>query len=209
MGYRCGYFNLFNTSTEAKHLSAAFKGLTVMVTKSHHRVTTMNAKRVLPLALLHAAGGQIKGKTRFQKLAFISEQRLEEEGISPLDFIPYDYGPFSKELYEALDFLEDEGLVEVKEKPTYGGDVRYDYHLTRYGRRRSNENFPDLDENQDGDTEFIGLNNSRTNDEQERLETLYKIADDVVSEYNDMPISNLIKEVYDEYPQYAENSVLN
>ena len=101
----------------------------------------MNAKRVLPLALLHAAGGHIKGKTRFQKLAFIAEQRLEKEGISPLDFIPYNYGPFSKDLYDALDYLEEEGLVEVKEKPTYGGDTRYDYDLTAYGRRRNGENF--------------------------------------------------------------------
>ncbi len=161
----------------------------------------MNAKEVLPLALLDAAGGRIKGKTRFQKLAFIADQRLEEYDIDPYDFIPYDYGPFSKDLYEVLEHLEEEGLVELDEKPTYGGDTRYDYHLSSYGRRTCDQNFPDLEESE----EVIG---EISNDE-ERLRTLYRVASEVVDEYNSMPISNLINEVYEEYPEYAENSVLN
>lgn len=165
----------------------------------------MNAKRVLPLALLHAAGGHIKGKTRFQKLAFIAEQRLEKEGISPLDFIPYNYGPFSKDLYDALDYLEKEGLVEVKDKPTYGGDTRYDYHLTAYGRRKSDQNFPE----RNGDGKIVIGGEISISDEQQKLHTLYEISDAVVKEYNEMPISNLIDEVYEMHPEYAENSVLN
>lgn len=174
-------------------------------TASPNNGSIMYAKRVLPLALLHAAGGHIEGKTRFQKLTFIADQRLEEIGIDPYEFIPYDYGPFSKDLYEVLEYLEEEGLIEINEKRTYGGDTRYDYHLSSYGRKNCDQNFPDLDDNS---TTRIGQRKQK-HEEKEDLWDLYQIATGVVDEYNSMPISNLIDEVYDEYPEYAENSVLN
>ena len=153
----------------------------------------MNAKRVLPLALLYAADSyRIRGRTRFQKLAFLAEQRLEDEGISAYDFIPYDYGPFTDDLYIELEFLRDKGLVEESRTRTYGGDERYDYKLTREGRQTFEQNIPE----------------EPSSPAENRFETLTEVANDVVSEYNSIPISNLLKYVYEEYPEYAENSVL-
>ncbi|WP_255170071.1 hypothetical protein [Natrononativus amylolyticus] len=163
----------------------------------------MIAKRVLPLALLHAADGRIKGKTRFQKLAFLADQRLEEKGIDPYEFIPYDYGPFSKDLQEEIEYLEKEGLIEITQSRTYGGGTRYDYKLTSVGQRRSDKNFPSQEEVDD--LTIIG----EPEEEQERLRELYRISWNVVKEFNDIPISNLIDHVYTEYPSYAKNSVLN
>jgi len=159
----------------------------------------MIAKRVLPLALLHAAGGRIKGKTRFQKLAFIADQRLEERDIDPYDFIAYDYGPFSKDLMEEVEYLEKKGFVKVTKSRTFGGNKRYDYELTSEGMDLSDSNFPDLE----GET--IGT----PGPQDERLCTLYNIATEVVEEFNEIPISNLIDYVYEEYPSYATESVLN
>jgi len=152
----------------------------------------MHDKTVLPLALLDAAGGRIKGKTRFQKLAFLANQRLEDKGISPYDFVPYDYGPFDKALLDELESLEEEGAVEISKTRTYGGDTRHDYSLTRHGRKRFKNILPDDPETED----------------EHRIREIYEVAEDVVSEYNDLPISNLIDYVYEEYPEYAQNSVL-
>jgi len=160
----------------------------------------MNAKRVLPLALLHAADGNIEGKTRLQKLAFLAEKRLEEKDISAYDFVPYDYGPFSKDLLDEVEELEERGLVNIKESRTYGGDLRYDYQLTHRGWESCDRNFPPEDGD---DRKTVG----QKSEEEQRLETLYDIALDVVDEYNDYPISNLIDLVYDKYPRYAANSV--
>lgn len=152
----------------------------------------MNAKRVLPLALLHAADGRINGRTRFQKLAFLADRKLEGEGIDPYDFVPYDYGPFDKDVFEEIEALAAEGLVEERQKRTYGGDTRYDYVLTPEGWSSFEQNLPD----------------APSTDGEEHLKTIYDVATEVVSNYNDMPISNLIDHVYDEYPEYARNSVL-
>ncbi len=153
----------------------------------------MNAKRVLPLALLYAAEDyRIRGRTRFQKLAFLAEQRLEEEGIGAYDFVPYDYGPFTEDLYEELEYLEGQRLVNESRTRTYGGDERYDYKLTEKGRRTFEQNLPE----------------DPASETEQRLQTIVEVANDIVSEYNDVPISNLIDYVYSEYPEYAENSVL-
>lgn len=153
----------------------------------------MEVREVLPLALLFAADDhRIKGRTRFQKLAFLAGKQLEERGISLYDFVPYDYGPYSKDLQETIDKLVSEGLVRVRKTQTYGGDDRYDYRLTEKGRRSFERNLPD---------EEMVFN-------EPSLKTVYSVAKDIVGSYNDMPISNLLDIVYTEFPEYAENSVL-
>lgn len=158
----------------------------------------MKAYQILPLALIYQAGGKIEGRTRIQKLTFLSSQRLEEEGIDLYDFIPYDYGPFDKQVYDALDFLRAEGFVEQKEIRTYGGDTRYDYMLTEKGYESVQENVPEEETESIGDISPL----------QRDVRTIFDIAGDVVDEYNDMPISNLLDRVYDEYPEYTSESVL-
>ena len=160
---------------------------------------TMRADRVLALALLYAAGGKIEGRTRFQKLAFLSDQQLEDYDIDPYEFVAYDYGPFDNELYKNLEWLEQEGLVESSESRTFGGDKRYDYRLTRKGEKSFERNVPTSDVQTLGD-----LSGS-----QRKLKRIYNVAKNIVEEYNEIPISNLIRQVYNEYPEFAENSVLN
>jgi uncharacterized protein YwgA len=159
----------------------------------------MRADRVLTLALLYTAGGEIEGRTRFQKLAFLADQQLEDFDIDPYEFIPYDYGPFDSDLYDNLEWLESEGLVESSESRTFGGDKRYDYRLTKKGKVGFEQNVPTSDNKTLGDL----------SESQQKLKKIYEVANDVVEEYNEIPISNLLRRIYDEYPRYAENSVLN
>ncbi|MFC7229982.1 PadR family transcriptional regulator (plasmid) [Salinirubellus salinus] len=147
-------------------------------------------RKLLPMALLHACGGdQIEGRTRLQKLVFLMEQELDEEAKTALNlpdynFIPYDYGPFSKALYDDLDSLEEDGLIRVEEEDMADGKVKYTYQLTDDGKSWVDQRLP-----QDA-----------PNSVRERAEALK-------SEFNGVLLSDLIDTVYAEYPKYAENSV--
>jgi uncharacterized protein YwgA len=61
-----------------------------------------------------SAAGRINGITRLEKLLYLAEKETDVgKAVShdPLSFVAYDYGPFSKDVYEAVDLLEDSGLV--------------------------------------------------------------------------------------------------
>lgn len=146
-------------------------------------------KKLLPLALMYAEeGSKIEGRTRLQKLVFLLEQELQEQSEQleqqpTYDFIPYDYGPFSKELYDELDRLRARDFIEVSEEKMDDGQKKYDYKITEDGK------------------EFVRRSSSAEN----RL--VLKLAESLKQEYNDVLLSNLIEEVYSEFPEYAENSV--
>jgi len=147
-------------------------------------------RKMLPMALLDACeGDQIEGRTRLQKLVFLMEQELEDESAASLDspdynFIAYDYGPFSKDLYDDLDSLEDDGLINMEEEDMADGKVKYSYQLTEEGRSWVRHQLFD-----------------------ESASTAHALAEDLASQYNGMLLSDLIDEVYAEYPEYAKNSV--
>src|SRR5438309_1531287 len=55
------------------------------------------------------------GITRMEKLLFLVEKETEFEGIARFfPFQPHNFGPFSKEVYEAIDFLESCDLIEIR-----------------------------------------------------------------------------------------------
>lgn len=149
----------------------------------------MEAKKALPLSLLYEADrNRIHGRTRLQKLVFLAQQRMESEGIQPYEYIAYDYGPFSKELLDALEKYERKGLIEIDVTQTYDGTDKYIYSLTSKGVKNFEAN---LEESRDS----------------EDLETIRRASSEVISRFNKMPISELIDYVYDNHPSYAKNSV--
>lgn len=147
-------------------------------------------RKLLPLALMYAEEGEtVEGRTRLQKMVFLLEKALEQHHRSPIDgpqynFIPYDYGPFSKTLYDDLDYLCDEGLVEDSEEKLDNGQVKYEYEITDEGRDFVKSQLLSADG-----------------------EVIVELADDIRQEFNHVLLSNLIDYVYSEYPEYAENSV--
>ncbi len=64
------------------------------------------------LMLLYLDKSPIKGKTWYQKEIFLIS-KLDKEIKDELEFEPNNYGPHSYEADDALENLEDEGLVEV------------------------------------------------------------------------------------------------
>jgi len=71
------------------------------------------------VAIIHDAGGEIVGKTRLQKAAYILEIVGLGEGFA---FEYRHYGPFSEELARAVVVAEVQGYIAQEERPaTWGG----------------------------------------------------------------------------------------
>lgn len=148
-------------------------------------------RKLLPLALISANNGEpIEGRTRLQKMVFLMQKELEQRdqlGAIRLeyDFIPYDYGPFSKGLYDDLDAMIDQEFVEDTEEPLQSGKVKYIYEIEDDG-----EVLVDSEKETWSDADAI-----------------MQLAQEIKEEYNNMLLSELIEYVYSEYPEYAEKSV--
>lgn len=146
----------------------------------------MSEAKLLPLALLYAADDQVvDGITRLQKLVFLAQEESEIE--SEYDFYAYDYGPYSKQLYDALDTLEDRELIEKEVKSTRSGNEKYIYSLTDKGKTLV--------------MDYLDLGDDRA--------PVLTTADKITEEYNEMPIQRLLQHVYKEYPESTERSKLS
>lgn len=147
-------------------------------------------RKLLPLALMYAGDGEpIEGRTRLQKLVFLMQKRLEEAGEDPLqsddyEFVPYDYGPFSKELYDDLDETIARGMVEGREEDLGEDKVKYDYEIQDYGEQWVRDQLS-----------------------KEEAQRILELAEEIKDEFGDVYLSDLIDEVYSRYPKYAENSI--
>ena len=148
-------------------------------------------RKLLPLALMHAKDGEpIEGRTRLQKMVFLLQKELEHReqfvGIVPTyEFIPYDYGPFSRDLYDDLDAMIDQQFVDDAEESLQSGKVKYIYEIEDNGQELVESEAKSLED----------------------VHEVLNVAHEIKREYNDMLLSDLIEFVYSEYPDYAERSV--
>lgn len=150
-----------------------------------------------------SAKDRVNGITRLEKLLFLVEKETsvaESVASGHLNFKPYDYGPFSKDVYEAVELLEESGLlteervvdkqtIDSMEDVSVTGAVETDeyverrFALTEEGRLVANllaQHHPDV----------VGQ--------------LARIKD----QYAERSLSGLIRYVYKTYPDSAKNSVI-
>lgn len=138
------------------------------------------------MALIHAENNEpVQGRTRLQKMVFLLQQRTPDWKIPEYQFEAYDYGPFSKSLYDDLDNLIERNLVEENREEFDQDKILYEYNLTEKGKKA------------------VRL----ITDEQEWEELILR-ADEIKSQFNRMELAEVLDFVYTEYPQFAENSVL-
>lgn len=81
-------------------------------------MTGMNTKENLVRAVIEAAGGEVIGRIRLQKIFYLLEQ-LGAQG--ELRFSYHHFGPYSRELSDTLDWLVLDGVIEDVKIPTDGG----------------------------------------------------------------------------------------
>ena len=160
----------------------------------------------------------IKGAVRLTKMMFLFEKQiapiLKEKGLESdklPEFFAYNYGPFSKDIYQQLDLFKSINFIEIE-------DMYTDEELSSADNMIENEF---VDECYEGDVELKTENNY----------WMYKIADKgsgfVESELlpnieeqhkvlleqfkkkiTDMPIKKMLHYVYTQYPEYTDKSLI-
>ncbi|MFC7167845.1 PadR family transcriptional regulator [Halospeciosus flavus] len=152
------------------------------------RGSTVVNNKLLPLALLYVdRGREIEGITRLQKLVFLAQKDEGVSGDDGFEFKPYKYGPYSKELMDVLDTLEDRGYIKKTIQTTRSGNEKYIYSLTEDGQELVRK----------------GLLKKRGGKD------LLDKSEDVKKKYNQQPIERVLRYVYNKYPEYAKNSELD
>jgi len=118
---------------------------------------------------------------QLQKSLFIVGQSgLEELPADYYEFFPYNYGPFTSEVYSVADTLEEQGLVR---KVIASGDNFYRYAMTPEGRARAKEI------------------------RKGSLGSLCDYIDTAVRWVCSLSFDELLRAIYAKYPDYAINSV--
>jgi len=95
--------------------------------------------RDLLSVLFYVASGVVRGTIRLQKTVFLLQQEL---GVGSFAFSPSKYGPWSKDLADALRELESLGLLHVSKEETAEGTVtvyRADKRLLDEGHAKFRE----------------------------------------------------------------------
>jgi len=142
--------------------------------------------------LLFLYAEEIAGVTKLQKLLFLIEQETDffqayKQDIA-FKFAPYKMGPFSEHVYEELEFLLSLGAIESEPLDDSSTDLtdtdlsEKRFTITRKGEKIASE-----------------LESQLKPEYQDELREL-------VREYNSLPLEELLKYVYTEYPDYAAES---
>lgn len=82
-----------------------------------------------------------------QKMFFLLDKKIRSEENKPpyFNFKPYYFGPYDKKVYEELEELASENLVEIQQVRSYAG-LRKTYNLTSEGVNLGKEVFSSCDE---------------------------------------------------------------
>lgn len=153
-------------------------------------------------------GRELRGITRLEKLVFLLAKEEKVEPAMAYDFRAYKFGPFSKDIYQATDFLRGIELISVGERSVVS------YYNTN--EELALEGLIDDDEapaieqkekvfslTERGRTAAHSL---RTIWAKDRPADLAKI-EGVVKRYARLPLNQLIRYVYRQFPDFAKNSI--
>ena len=133
------------------------------------------------LAAMAMAGRDPLSPVQVQKYFFLLDKNVGDAmGGVQFDFEPYDFGPFDKSVYEALDSLRARGLVEIEGDLSRG--VRM-YRLTEDGFHEAEEPMKKIPA------------------------YAQTYAQEVAAWMRPLPFSQLVSAIYDAYPDMKVNSI--
>jgi uncharacterized protein YwgA len=160
----------------------------------------------LVLLLLRAPGvsgsakDRINGITRLEKLLFLADQEsnLPSQVDEAFRFKAYNYGPYSKQVYEAVDLLEEAGLLE-EEKAIEGKslDAMENAYVGADYAEGVERRFLLTDEGR----AVADLLAAQHPDMSQLLEQVKK-------RFGHLSLRQLIQYVYRRYPEYATESLI-
>ncbi len=78
------------------------------------------------------------------KLVFIASREIDRRAEPLLEFFPFDFGPYSKVLAQAVNRMISEGLIASSSEVGPSGNVRTEYRLTSSGRAEAEKSLQTL-----------------------------------------------------------------
>lgn len=160
----------------------------------------------LMVLLLHATNrdgrSAVRGITRLQKLLFVIEQQLNAKS----SFYAYNFGPFDESVNDASRALEVAGFIKGTQAGS-SGPPSFREMMSSVSRRATPS---------EGKAPVVEFALSdKGHEAAERLrhsnpayEQLFSFVESVKQEWDTRDIKDLIARVYEEYPAYAEKSVI-
>ena len=157
----------------------------------------------------------VGGVTRLEKLLFLLQRETNIEKMDSFyEFTAHNYGPFSKEVYEALDFLEGFELIQVKERvhSSYYTNVGEILLLQAISEEEVSET---TTINSEGVTEKLFLltesghkvaKKLRQTIEKRRPKDIEEL-NGIIRRYGKLPLNQLIRYVYHKYPEMTVKSI--
>jgi hypothetical protein len=178
-----------------------------------------NRKDVLLLLLFAPGptgdeGEPIDGRTRLMKFLYLLHRQLAIEdklGIKkPYSFEPYHYGPFSKDLYEDLEFLSNVGLITSMPKglaaPFDQKEEERVVEDTSIGD--SDDDLSLLFQEERFRLTGKGIDFVRSTLLPDVPEPIMKAIRQIKTDLSPLSLTTLLRYVYAKYPDSAENSKL-
>ncbi|MCQ3813017.1 MAG: hypothetical protein KTU85_01155 [Acidimicrobiia bacterium] len=144
---------------------------------------------------------RINGITRLEKLLFLIGKECEHNTAirEPFGFIAYHYGPYSREVYEAVELLEEAELVREDRAFTDSDldraeELLYSDMTTEISYERQFL----LTEKGKIIAEYLAKSHPLVQEEIKRIK----------DQYAGLTLQNLIFHVYSQYPDYSEQSII-
>ena len=142
---------------------------------------------------------ELDGITRLEKLIYLAEREgsLPTRVREAFTFKPYDYGPYSKDVYEAADLLERFGLLT--ESRVYQGSGLDEMEEVLVGADREGV-----------ERRFILTENGRVVAQElaNRYPQIAATLQAIKGRYGRMSLQQLLQYVYTNYPESAAKSVI-
>ena len=137
-------------------------------------------KRDWLLLALHFAGARGLSPVQLQKSLFLLAMEVPEVRQDFYEFVPHNYGPFSKQIYLDAEVLDDNGCAAIEPHGSYS-----QYLITEAGR------------------EHLKAIEKRGG----FSERAYNYLSDAVGWTQRQGFSSLVRAIYKKYPAYRVNSV--
>lgn len=150
----------------------------------------------------------LNGITRLVKLIFLLERESSFEGVGVFfPFEAHNFGPFSKEVYEAVEFLESCDLIEVDER-------NYASPYTTSGESKLLSEISDEEGSAYATEKRFALTDNGRKVARIMREAVARKnqadigeVDEIVRKYGTRPLNQLIRYVYRQYPAMTSKSI--
>ncbi|OIB58044.1 type II toxin-antitoxin system antitoxin SocA domain-containing protein [Natrialba sp. SSL1] len=158
------------------------------------QIDTIDRQKDLAFILLHHADS-VEGVTRLQKLFFLIQEETEFSDIhekATFEFEAYDYGPFSEEIYNAIEFLLAVDAIEMVSPDSEVDEIRDNEDQSQYSGKQ-----------------FVMTEKGHkiTKKLEEAMDdSVESEIDEIIEEYSNLELDELLEYVYNQYPEYTKNS---